>query len=465
MKAFAPALRVVLAFLLASAWLAPVPVRAAHVSFGEPEALASLGQPVVFQTSLEAATQPEIVEVLVRLPTDRAETVLVADVVPEGGAYRAAAVLEADLAPNTRLQYRFRVRDGRESELGPEAEVLIQDERFEWQTISGPLVRLHWYEGDEGFARRALEIGEGAITRASDLLGVETTEPVDFFIYTNEADFRDALAPGRENVGGQAHSDIRTLFGIIEPFEIESDWVDTLVIHELTHLVFNAATENDYHSPPLWLNEGVAVYLSEGYNASWQATVADAVASDTVIPLDGLTDLFPTSGDRFRLAYGESVSAVDYFIRTHGEQNLWDLVRNYANGVSDDDAFTQATGAGVAQFNEAWMTSLGVDVPDPIGPVPGVPGPLPPGWSVDGSPPPAPSATEPVGGTPGTSATPDVESPRPTPRASGAPQPSAPSNPTESPVAPLLRLVLAGVVVAGIVLAGLYVRSRQEPPN
>ena len=39
-----------------------------------------------------------------------------------------------------------------------------------------------------------------------------------------------------------------------------------MVAHELTHLVFNENTDNPYHEPPRWLNEGIAVYLSEGYS-------------------------------------------------------------------------------------------------------------------------------------------------------------------------------------------------------
>ena len=356
---------VLLALLLV---VAPAPTRAAHVTFGQPEAIARLGQPVVFQTSLEAAAQPRNIEVLVRLPSDSAVTVLPAEVVAEGGSWRAAAVLEGQLAPNTRLSFRFRAREADHVVLGPESETTLVDDRFEWRTISGPVVRLHWYEGDEAFAQRALDIGEQAITTASELLGVTETEPIDFFIYSTEADLRAALNPNRENIAGQAHSEIRTLFGLIQSNEIESDWVDTLVRHELTHLVFDAATKNAYHSPPRWLNEGVAVYLSEGNTPSWQQTVQAAQADDSLIPLDGLAGLFPTAGDRLGLAYGESVSAVDFFIRTYDEPTLWQLVRSYAEGLSDDDAFRQATGAGLAEFNAAWMSSLDADVPEPAGP-------------------------------------------------------------------------------------------------
>ncbi len=88
--------------------------------------------------------------------------------------------------------------------------------------------------------------------------------------------------------------------------------------HELTHLVFDTAVKNPYHFPPRWLNEGLAVYLSEGYTDAWRAAVTNAVRADGIIPLDGLAGQFPTTRDQFFLAYGESVSAVDYLVRKYG---------------------------------------------------------------------------------------------------------------------------------------------------
>jgi hypothetical protein len=463
------ALRAGLVVLAAVGLIAPAPsVGAGHVTFDQPEAIARLGQPVVFQTTLQAAQEPANVELLVNLPTERAVTVLSADVIRDGGSWRAAAVLESQLAPNTRLSFRFRARAGGETVLGPVGETLLIDDRFEWRTIGGSLVNLHWYEGDERFAQRALDIGEGAIERASELLGVTETEPIDFFIYTSEADLREALGPGtRENVGGQAHSDIRTLFGLIEPHEIESDWVDTLVIHELTHLVFDTATDNPYHSPPRWLNEGVAVYLSEGYTPGWQAAVEVAVDDGSLIPLDGLAGLFPTTADRFFLAYAESVSAVDFFIRTYDEPTLWALVRSYAEGVSDEEAFRAATGAGLDEFNEAWMSSLGSEVPDPAGPVDGPAGPLPPGWDPDGEPAPAPTQVPSATGTPG-DPSPGRGTPAPIATAAPGATPSPGTGTDDGANASFgLGLLLALVVVVGIVISALIARrsGSHRPPQ
>ena len=143
--------------------------------------------------------------------------------------------------------------------------------------------------GGQAFGRRALDIAEDAIAEAAELLGVDDLEPVDFIIYSDTRLFREAMGPAtRENVGGQAHPGIRTLFGLIEPRQIGSDWVEELVVHELAHLVFDEAVSNPYQYPPRWLNEGVAVYVSGGYDAGDRSRVQGAAGGGTIIT--GLAD-------------------------------------------------------------------------------------------------------------------------------------------------------------------------------
>jgi hypothetical protein len=167
--------------------------------------------------------------------------------------------------------------------------------------------------------------------------------------------------------------------------------------------VFGHATDNPYQEPALWINEGIAVYLSVGYSAYYESFVEGAVTDGSLIPLDGLSGVFPGTTNEFYLAYGEAVAAVDFFIRAYGEEKLWALVRSYADGRTDDEAFTEATGADVAAFNAAWFDSLGVEVRPPLGPQPAPPGPIPPGWQVEGGTPvptfgtPRPVVTPPPG--------------------------------------------------------------------
>ncbi len=93
------------------------------------------------------------------------------------------------------------------------------------------------------------------------------------------------------------------------------------------------------------------------------------------MPLRALGGQFPTTADRFYLAYAESVSAVAFLVREHGEEALVSLINSYADGVTDDEAFLAAVGLDVAGFERAWLDDLGADVPTQHGPQPAPAGP------------------------------------------------------------------------------------------
>lgn len=355
------------------------------IAFDDPIATGSLTQPVTFSTTFRAPTLPDRVELLTRVRGSGADEVRSAIVEPAGdGSWTATVPSPGFTPPNTVQTFRFRAVDGDATVLGPSAEFTLVDDRFEWRTLAQGAVTLHWYTGSEDFARRALQVGVDAIDQAAGLLGVSDVQPVDFFVYDTAEALYGAMGPGtRENVGGQANPLIRTMVGVIRPDDVDSDWVDTLVTHELTHMVFADATDNPYHQPPRWLNEGLAVFLSEGYDVGRRAQVADTAAHGQLIPLSGIAGLFPTTYDRFSLAYAESVSAVDHFITTYGRDTLVRLITSYRDGVTDDEAFLAATGVDLRAFDDAWLAAQGASRPEPYGPRPAPPGPVPSDWHTE----------------------------------------------------------------------------------
>lgn len=388
--------------VVAIALLGPAPAAAASaVDFGTPSVESRFGVGLEFRQPLEVSGDVDRAELLLTFPSAVGPLVIETPVPSSGRSvleHRFAIGDDGHLLPNTLVEARWRLRgtDGTEH-LGPPVEVRYEDDRFDWRTVSGDIIAVHWYEGSEAFANRALAIGEEAVAEAEALLGVTETEPIDFYVYADVEAFYDALGPGtRENVGGQANAEIRTLFALITPDEIDDPWVGVVVPHELVHLVFDTAVSNPYHFPPRWLNEGLATYLSEGYKPRDRATVEAAAREGTLIPLDGLVGQFPTTRDGFFLAYAESVSALDHLIASHGEDAMVALIRSYADGVTDDEAFEAAIGSDVASFNADWFGALGAEVPTPVGPRPDPPGPLPEGWAG-----PVPSSGPGASATPG----------------------------------------------------------------
>ena len=149
-----------------------------------------------------------------------------------------------------------------------------------------------------------------------------------------------------------------------------------------------------------------------------------------------------SDGFRFGLAYSEAASAVDFLVREHGQEALVSLVKSYADGKADDEAFEGAIGMGVAAFGEAWLADLGVTAPVAYGPQPAAPGPQPSDWSAVPSQPVEPAGSAPAAASP----TPLV----------------GVTLPVERVELPALGLWLVALLVGGGVVLLIWTRSRRS---
>jgi hypothetical protein len=373
--------------LIIGVWLLVAPHAAAQgaigLELGAPRASGDFGEAITFETTFTTAHPPRRVELLTRLPGEEGSSVSLADLEPWGAdGWRASVVRVGHVVPNTAFEYAFRVVTDEGTATGPTGRHVVTDQRFDWERLAGDGVTVWWHDGDRAFADRALGTAEQAVDSAADLLGVIDQEAVDFFIYSDGRAFRQAMGPAtRENVGGEAHPAIRTLFGLIEPHQVDSDWVEELITHEIGHIVFDEAVRNPYRYPPRWLNEGIAVYLSRGYGQGDRSQVQGAARTGSIIPLEGLAGQFPTRPIRFGLAYAESVSAVDHLVQTHGEDSLGRLVEVLGRGATLDEAMAEAIGSDLRAFEDSWLATLDAERPEPFGPRPGEPGPVPDAWA------------------------------------------------------------------------------------
>ena len=437
-----------------------VPVKAAVADFGTPAADSVYGTSVTFTQPVSLAAAPRRVEILLDLPGALGPSAVEVPTPGSGSQTLHYALLQADapMYPNTKITARWRVTpESGPVEVGPPATVLYADTTKPWKTLDGTLIRLHWYSGSAALAQRALALGEQGVRNAADFLGVTETEPIDFFVYGDERSFCTSMLLGSTcNVAGKPIASTRTMFGRIESNQVNSAEVARVVPHELTHLVFDTATRNPYHAPTDWLNEGLAVYLTEGFAPYYRVELTDAIAKGTFQLLTAYTITFPPEElyDRFLLAYAESVSAVDFFVRRFGKDRLVSLIRSYADGRTDDEAFSAAIGVDVGGFQAAWLADLGATAPTRYGPKPAPTGPLPPGW--DG----AAASPAPDGGSSApasASATPDIG-------ASGAAaSPSTSGGGTTTGGGASGGPILLAIAAAGLGVGGVlgYVRRRR----
>ena len=270
------------------------------------------------------------------------------------------------LTPNTPISYRWRATSGSVVTETAPGNLRYADNRpgLDWHSAQMSDATVHWYGTSEAIARHFGDLTGGAVSRAEKLLGHSLNGPVDIFVYESRTDFFGALGPGaREWTGAATFPDIRTVFMWLGGGP--SDYLDRALVHEVTHVVFFDATRNLYHAPPLWLNEGFAVW-SERQNADAQAATVRSEVSNGLISFDAMSDAFPIGTRGSSLSYAEGATMVNRIIHTYGTTALSGIAAAYRDGATDDEALRAGTGVPAAQLYADYFRSFGASEPKPI---------------------------------------------------------------------------------------------------
>jgi hypothetical protein len=312
------------------------------------------------------------------------------------------------VTPNTLVTYQWRATVGDEVVLSDAATHRYVDDRtgLDWQSRQLGEATVHWYGDAEQQALRFGELTALGVERASELLGTQLAGPVDVFVYEGQAEFFGALGPGaREWTGAAAYSELRTIFMWLGGGS--SAYLEQAMVHEVAHIVFFDATDNPFHEPARWLNEGLASWTEDFEGAEERSIVAFEASGGGLFSFDAITAQFPIGERGGRLSYAQGTTMVDLIVDRYGEDAIARIATAYRDGASDAEALEAGTGVPADDLYAAFYAEFGVDAPRPVAPEPIAPsnvdrppsGAVDPG-GVDGGPAqPTGSATPPDGET------------------------------------------------------------------
>ena len=337
--------------------------------FGEATADSTYQVEVQFDVEL-LGSPPDRLELLMRTPGS--DTSFVIPVEPDGD--RATYVWDTSVEhviPNTLVTYQWRATAGDEVVLGPEETVRYEDDRagLDWQQAQLGETTVHWYGDAEAQARRFGELTAVGVAQAEDLLGTELAGPVDVFVYDSREEFFGALGPGaREWTGAAAYSELRTIFMWLGGGS--SEYLEVAMVHEVTHVVFFDATNNPFHEPARWLNEGIATW-SESGDADEQRGIVEFEASGAgLFSFEAITEQFPIGERGGQLSYAQGTTMIDNIIDRHGREAIARIAAAYRDGASDAEALEAGTGLPADELYADFYAEFGVDAPQPIEPEP-----------------------------------------------------------------------------------------------
>ena len=233
------------------------------------------------------------------------------------------------------------------------------DDRFTWQQQEDGMLRVHWYEGDAAFGDSLLDVARRSLNAVNALIPAPLDAPLNVYVYASTTDLQSALFLGGETwQGGHANPKLGVVMLAVTPGPGQSIEMETLIPHELAHVMLYRSVGDGYSSLPVWLNEGIAS-LAELYpNPDYDQALTIASQNNSLLPIANLCDTFPLDASRAFLAYAESQSFVRFLRDSYGTPALFSLTSAYADGLSCDQGVVRALSTSLVSLDTRWRESV-----------------------------------------------------------------------------------------------------------
>jgi hypothetical protein len=246
--------------------------------------------------------------------------------------------------------------DGRQTTI-PRQEITLADNRFNWRMVEADRIRIYWYQGQQ-VGPILLDAAVEGLAFLEEEMGIELQDDVQFYIYGNARDMREAVLYIQDWAGGVAFTQYNVILMGVAPASA-AGWGSRTARHELAHLVLGQFGRSCVGgSRPTWLEEGLAVYAEGELDEAIRRDLDLAVRRNSFEPVRSLNGPFPAHGREAGIAYGQSYSLVAFLLETYGREQIQRLVLLLAEGEEYDAALEQIYGFNVDGLEREWRIWL-----------------------------------------------------------------------------------------------------------
>ena len=236
---------------------------------------------------------------------------------------------------------------------------------FDWHYVESEHLKLFYEPEFEYLADRAVQILEEAYDHISGIMRHELSTKAPIVIFKSHYEFQQTniihafLPPG---VAGFAEP---LRYRMVIPFDGDLDEFRNVLTHELMHIfeydVVNRGPvkriTNPIASPPTWIMEGLAEYVTEGMNTVDEMVLRDAVLTAELLPLRVMDSSWDYLPNPF-LAYKQSHSLMDYIADNYGPEKIGRILRVWDSQTGTDKLLERLIDLDMRTLHERWSAQM-----------------------------------------------------------------------------------------------------------
>lgn len=233
----------------------------------------------------------------------------------------------------------------------------VQYNEFEWRYIQSEHFDVYYYDSlNYELADFAVRTLESSLKQLSEDYRHDIADRIKVIVYDSHNDFSQtnaaALPVNAEGIGGATEPFKNR---IIMPFSGNYTEFRSTLQHELSHAVFNdmfygGSVQNIINNNiqlifPNWFDEGLAEYVSNGWDTNSDMFIRDAVINNY---LPDIPQLYGYT------AYRGGQSLWNYIVEEYGREKIGEILQIIKTQRDIEVAFKRGLGLSLTELSERW---------------------------------------------------------------------------------------------------------------
>ncbi len=231
----------------------------------------------------------------------------------------------------------------------------VNYDNFDWKYIQSQNFDIYYYEGGRELAEFSAPIAEEQIKRICNLFNWRLRKRISLLIYNSHNDFQQTnvtLSQLTEGTGG--FTELYKNRAVVQfTGDYHAFW--HVIRHELLHVIVNeviygGSVQNIVSGRirlriPLWMNEGLAEYISSGWDTDADMIIRDIALSNNIPPIKYLN---------YYLAYKGGQSVYNFIDEKYGTEKIGEIWQHVKSYKDVEKGFEEAIGMNTEDLTKEW---------------------------------------------------------------------------------------------------------------